>query len=120
MSSVTVFPPDVWALAVKFGGTSMNTEADRRIIASAIMADRAGRLHTNGLTVRQGECLRIIWEYQRAHQGITPSYDEICASMGLASKSAVTRLVDALVERGRVTRLPNRSRAITIIANPAN
>lgn len=108
------FPPDVQALA-------RETYERRPItvcgIAEAIMADRAGRLDTAGLTTQQSACLRAIAEHQAQH-GISPTHDELASALGLASKSGVARLLLALETRGRIQRLPNRSRAITIIANP--
>jgi repressor LexA len=90
-------------------------------IASAIMADRHQRLQFAGLTQSQAKCLQFIADYQDAHGGIAPSYDEIAQHMGIVSKSGVTRLIDALEDRGRIRRLPGRSRAITkIISTPAS
>ena len=69
---------------------------------------------TVGLTEKQGDAYRFICGY--AHErGCTPSYDEIGAALGLASKSGVHRIVTALEERGRIRRLPNRARAIEIV-----
>lgn len=44
-----------------------------------------------------------------------PSYDEMKDYMGLASKSGIHRLIEALEERGYIKRLPNRARAIQIL-----
>jgi SOS-response transcriptional repressor LexA len=52
-------------------------------------------------------------------EGIAPSYSEMAAGTGLRSKSRVSRIVDALVERGAIVRLPNRARAITLVDEPA-
>jgi LexA DNA binding domain len=87
------------------------------IIARAIMADRVRRVDTTGLTTRQGECLRFISSHQEKHDGVTPSYREIAAFLGLSSVSGVVRLIDGLESRGRIKRLRNRTRAITINAN---
>ena len=119
MTLLSDFPPDVQALAIKFGGTSMDTEADRKIIASAIMADRAGRIDTAGLTSQQAACLKAIADHQ-ARTGLSPTHEELRIALGLASKSGVSRLLHWLERRGRILRPANRSRAITIIANPAS
>lgn len=50
--------------------------------------------------------------------GIMPSYEEMCAGIGLVSKSGVHRMVLQLVERGYIERIPNRARAIKIIRMP--
>lgn len=52
--------------------------------------------------------------------GIPPSFDEIRMHLGLKSKSGIHRVVEALVERGFIRRLPNRSRAIEVIKLPGN
>ncbi|WP_439647308.1 LexA family protein [Antarcticirhabdus aurantiaca] len=69
---------------------------------------------TVGLTEKQGTAYRFICDYAD-ERGHTPSYDEIGAALGLASKSGVHRIVTALEERGRIRRRPNRARAIEIV-----
>lgn len=110
-------PDDVWQLAILHGGTSMDTDADRRIIARAIMADRAGRINVTGLTTQQAACLKAIAEHQ-ARTGLSPTHDELRVALGLASKSGVSRLLHWLERRGRILRPANQSRAITIIPAP--
>lgn len=112
-------PADVWALArTAYGRRPIRTEG----IALAIMADRANRPHSpaprvGGLTANQKRVHEYLASFVAAH-GIAPSYDEIRIHFGLASKSAVHRVIGELEERGAIRRLPNRSRAITIIATP--
>lgn len=121
MTQLSDFPPDVQAAAsaahAEFA-SGQCTDNLGVIIARAIVNDRAGRVNTAGLTKRQADCLLFIHAHQRENGGITPSYDEIAAGIGLASKSGVNRLIDELVERGRISRIPARPRAITIISNP--
>jgi len=66
-----------------------------------------------GLTPRQSDCLRVISE-RLAQSGVPPTYDEICLQLGFSSKSNVARLVDALVERGHLRRLPHRARGLAL------
>ena len=123
MTQLSDFPPDVQAAAKAAHAEFANNRVGDNlgvIIARAIMADRAARIHLAGLTASQAKCLQFIADYQDAHGGIAPSYDEIAQHMGIVSKSGVTRLIDGLEDRGRISRLPNRSRAITIIATPAS
>lgn len=68
-----------------------------------------------GLTEREAECLRVIRAHITATGGTPPSYGEIAEALGLSSKSGVTRLVGALVERGHVERLPGRARSIALV-----
>lgn len=69
------------------------------------------------LTPKQAELLEIIQWHQRNH-GVTPSFDEMKASMGLHSKSGVHRLICALEERGFIRRKYNRARCIEIVETP--
>ena len=66
-----------------------------------------------GLTNRQRELLAFIRDYH-ASNGITPSYDEMKAALGLASKSGIHRMVVALEERGHIFRVPNLARCIVL------
>lgn len=68
------------------------------------------------LTHKQNELLTFIEGYM-AVERVSPSFDEMREACGLKSKSGVRRLIDALVERGFIQRLPNRARAIQI-GNP--
>jgi hypothetical protein len=120
------FPPDVQALTLAvtrelslFSTAAMQAEV-ATVAAHAVMADRAARLDFAGLRPRQADCLRFIADYQRRHDGVSPTYDEIASGIGAGGKSNVARLLDELEDLGRIKRLPNRSRAITIIPNPAN
>lgn len=67
-----------------------------------------------GLTERQKECLAFI-KKTIAKNGVPPSFQEINDALGLASKSGVTRLIDALAERGFVRRIYNRARSLEVI-----
>lgn len=66
-----------------------------------------------GLTPRQADCLRVIRE-RLAQSGVPPTYDEMCLTLGIASKSGVHRLVDALVARGHLRRIPNHARGLAL------
>lgn len=126
MIQLSDFPPDVQALAKAAVDEmcKLHDYAGRpawdAIVARTIMADRAGRLDLTGLTPRQADCLRFIHQHQAAHGGVSPSYDEIATGIGISSRGRVGLLIDQLEDRGRITRLPNRSRAITIISPPAS
>lgn len=65
-----------------------------------------------GLTVRQAELLSLL--RHRETDGITPSYDEMMSALGLSSKSAVSRLVAALQERGYIDRSYGLARSIKV------
>ncbi len=67
-----------------------------------------------GLTGRQNDCLIFIQGYV-AECGKSPSYDEIADGLQLKSKSSVSRLVDALIDRGAVRRLKGKARALEVV-----
>ena len=71
------------------------------------------------LTGKQHQLLSYLIDY-KAEKDITPSFDEMRAAIGLASKSGIHRLVSALEERGYIRKLPNRARAIEILRHPGN
>ncbi|TPN86355.1 hypothetical protein [Mesorhizobium sp. B1-1-5] len=66
------------------------------------------------LTPRQSDALSFIRSHQ-AEKGFAPSYDEIAAGLGLASKSRAFDLVKGLERRGAVRTRPGMFRTIEII-----
>lgn len=64
-----------------------------------------------GLTRRQRDCLNYI-EARYQTDGVPPSFQEMMEHLGLHSKSGVARIINALEERGAISRLKNRARAI--------
>lgn len=65
------------------------------------------------LTKKQRELLVLI--HERMAQGeVAPSFEEMKVELGLASKSGVHRLINGLVERGYLERLPHRARALHV------
>lgn len=69
------------------------------------------------LTRKQKELLILIRDCI-ARDGITPSFDEMKAALGLRSKSGIHRLITGLEERGFIKRLPHRARALEIVRLP--
>lgn len=67
-------------------------------------------------TQRQQDALRFIAGYQEAHDGVCPSHEEVCAALGLRSKSSVTRILACLEERGCIRHLHNRARALDVLS----
>lgn len=67
------------------------------------------------LTHRQKELLDFI-RTRLAEAGVSPSFEEMKSALGLHSKSGVHRMVLALEERGFISRLPDRARAIEVIS----
>lgn len=71
------------------------------------------------LTRKQRDLLLFI-RRRIEDDGISPSYEEMKAALGLKSKSGIHRLIDALEERGFLRRLPHRARAVEILRMPAD
>jgi SOS-response transcriptional repressor LexA len=66
-----------------------------------------------GLTAAQSAALDFIRTYI-SQRGYSPNYDEIAQAIGLKSKSAVSRIVTALVDRGYIVNAPGPGRARSI------
>ncbi len=69
------------------------------------------------LTRKQHELLLFINSHLQVH-GVSPSFDEMKAALGLKSKSGIHRLITGLEERGFLKRLPHRARALEVIRLP--
>ena len=65
------------------------------------------------LTVKL-KLLEFINSFQKKN-GVTPSYEEMKASLDLKSKSGIHRLILALEERGFLKRLAHKARALEVI-----
>lgn len=71
------------------------------------------------LTKKQRDLLVFINDYiQRT--GLSPSFEEMKTGLDLKSKSGIHRLINALVERGFLERLPNKARALEVKRLPEN
>lgn len=70
------------------------------------------------ITATQKRMLDAIRDYQATHDGTSPSCEELAQATGISSKGAVHRTLVLLEERGQIRRLPNRVRAIEVIAKP--
>jgi repressor LexA len=70
-----------------------------------------------GLTQRQADALRFIVGFQAA-KGFSPCVAEIAVGIGNSplSKQSTREMLVGLEERGAIRRLPNRARAIEVIA----
>ena len=91
-------------------------EAEVERLKAQLAAKEPKRPTRAGLTPKQRVLLDFIARYQHERRGVSPSFDEMAQAIGLASKSGVHRLVEGLVERGALERLPNQARALRIVA----
>jgi len=71
------------------------------------------------LTQKQRDLLLFINEYTQK-TGLSPSFEEMKHGLDLKSKSGIHRLINALVERGFLERLPNKARALEVKKLPEN
>jgi repressor LexA len=71
------------------------------------------------LTKKQRDLLLFIHEYT-GKTGLSPSFEEMKDGLELRSKSGIHRLINALVERGFLQRLPNKARALEVVKLPDN
>tara|TARA_B100000029_G_scaffold156890_1_gene152139 strand:+ start:19 stop:699 length:681 start_codon:yes stop_codon:yes gene_type:complete len=69
------------------------------------------------LTKKQKNLLMFINKKLRS-SGVSPSYEEMKASLNLKSKSGIHRLISALEERGFIKRLAHKARALEVIKLP--
>ncbi len=69
------------------------------------------------LTQKQHDLLLFI--HKRVQKtGVSPSFDEMKDALDLKSKSGIHRLINALVERGFIRRIPHRARALEVVKLP--
>ncbi len=71
------------------------------------------------LTKKQRDLLIYINDYIQK-TGLSPSFEEMKDGLDLKSKSGIHRLINALVERGFLERLPNKARALEVVKLPEN
>ena len=71
------------------------------------------------LTKKQRDLLIYINDYIQK-TGLSPSFEEMKTGLDLKSKSGIHRLINALVERGFLERLPNKARALEVKKLPEN
>jgi len=65
------------------------------------------------LTAKQEELWRYLQSCERC-----PSFQQMADAVGVKSKSRIHALITGLEERGLVSRLKNRARAISVHASP--
>src|SRR5690606_39118067 len=75
---------------------------------------RRRSMTAHGLTLRQVRLLAFIRDYTQKN-GYSPGVREMQAELGLQSKSGVVRLLDALQERGRISRIRGKVRSVVVL-----
>jgi SOS-response transcriptional repressor LexA len=72
-----------------------------------------------GLTHQQARALAFIRQ-EVAEKGVSPSYTSVARHCGLATRSGAAKLLDALENRGYITRERGRARSILLTREPVN
>lgn len=72
------------------------------------------------MLTRQQKNLLLFINERLQSDGVAPSFEEMRDALDLKSKSGVHRMVQALVERGFLERLPNRARALEVRRMPTD
>lgn len=72
------------------------------------------------MLTRQQKNLLLFINERLQSDGVAPSFEEMRDALELKSKSGVHRMVQALVERGFLERLPNRARALEVRRMPTD
>ncbi|WP_316200419.1 MULTISPECIES: hypothetical protein [unclassified Bradyrhizobium] len=75
--------------------------------------------HRLGLTPRQQACYKAISEHLTQH-GIPPSYEQLCTTLGVNSRGAISKLVQELRERGWISYVTGRRSSIVLLPNPGS
>ena len=76
----------------------------------------ASRVRYASSEVTAQRLLAYIVGYQRERGGVSPSFTDMQAKLGLASKSSVHRLMQILIAQRKIRMLPHRARAIEVCA----
>ena len=66
------------------------------------------------LTKKQRDLLLFIIEYQDKNDGVSPTYREMAKNAGQISAGPVHHMVDQLIQRGFITRMNGRARALKV------
>jgi SOS-response transcriptional repressor LexA len=81
-----------------------------------VSSDPGGeRSETVPLTPMQYRFMRVLQDRLARNPDVGPTYAELMEDMGLRSKSGIARLVDECMQRGRITKLPNRDRSLVVL-----
>jgi SOS-response transcriptional repressor LexA len=72
-----------------------------------------------GLTHQQARALAFIRQ-QITDEGVAPSLRLLAGKLGLQARSSALRILDALENRGWITRSPGRARSITLTHEPVS
>lgn len=68
------------------------------------------------LTPMQYRFMVVLQSHLARNPDKSPSFEELRLELGLGSKSGVARLVQGCIDRGRIAKLPEKARTLTVIA----
>jgi SOS-response transcriptional repressor LexA len=67
------------------------------------------------MTRTRERILAYIIEYKAAHDGVSPTYDEIMQGVGVNSKSVISHHIGILVETGYLRRVIGSPRSLEVV-----
>lgn len=67
------------------------------------------------LEARAGKLLTFIHAYIAEHGGVSPSFVEMAAAIGVRSKGHVFKLLNVLEDEGMIRRMHDRARALEVV-----
>lgn len=89
-----------------------------RLLAEGALEKSLGpTLRRTWMTPAMSETLEMIKRWNRV-RGHPPTIREMMAALNVTSTGDMHRRITALVERGYLRRLPNRARALEVVADP--
>lgn len=66
------------------------------------------------ITEKEAELLGVIREFEKNHDGLSPTYEEIAIRLGV-SKQLIAKRIGKLIKKGFVSKIDNKFRTIQII-----
>lgn len=67
------------------------------------------------MTRTRDRILHFVIEYKTAHDGVSPTFDEIAEAVGVNSKSVISHHISILVETGYLRRVIGSPRSLEVI-----
>ena len=67
------------------------------------------------MTRTRDRILAYIIEYKAAHDGVSPTFDEIAEAVGVNSKSVISHHIGILVETGYLRRVIGSPRSLEVV-----
>jgi hypothetical protein len=103
-------------IAIRFRAAAQMKRAERLRARQTLAAVVPGKRF--GMTLAQSRCLDFLRRYH-AEKAIMPSFAEMRLGIGVSSTATIHRIIEALVKRGYITRIPGAARAMALVSHEA-